>query len=315
MSAGIQEYDWMMSGNKIKPWHGIGTVVEGCPTSDEAIRLAKLDWDVLQEPVVMSNGNEVPNTFINYRSDIMQPLGIVKKSYTIQQNRDSFAFLDEIIKNTQGVEAHYETAGSLFNGAKVFMTIRLPNTKILDDDTEHYLYFLNSHDASYPFTAGVTSVRVVCNNTLQMALSNSIRSWKCRHTVSIEYKKQEAARQLGLAINYIDAMQKEALTMASKQIKDKLFIESLFNELKAKNLVSSETSFAKLTDRIFQVRETKEDLENFRYTNWGIYNAVADVLSNQKPLRETKTYNENKCIRAFVDEPVLLAAEKILMAA
>lgn len=314
MAAQLQEYDWMVSGNKVTPWHGLGTVVDGCPTSDDAIRLAKLDWDVLEEPVKMSNGIEVPDRFITYRNDVNVPLGIVGSTYHIEQNKDAFAFVDEIIKNTQGVEARYETAGSLFNGKKVFMTVKLPTSKLVDDNVDNYLYFLNSHDGSIQFTAGITSIRIVCNNTLQMALANSTRSWKCRHTETIQSKKKEAAKQLGLAIDYLDAMKKESLQMAAKQVKDKLFVESLWKELSSKQLVS-ETTFAQLTERIFQVRETKSDLENFRYSAWGMYNAVADVLSNQKPGRETKTYNENKCLRAFQNEPVLLAAEKVLLAA
>ena len=118
MAHGLMDYDWMVSA-KERPWHGIGTVVEDAPTSDEAIKLAKLDWDVVQVPV-MANGIEIPNYFCNMRDDVNLPLGIVKGRYKIVQNTEAFDFVDNIIGNDE-IECHYETAGSLFNGKKILL--------------------------------------------------------------------------------------------------------------------------------------------------------------------------------------------------
>ena len=175
MSAGLLEYDWMLS-NKERPWHGIGTVVEDAPTSDDAIKIAKLDWKVTQVPV-MSNRIEIPNYFCNFREDINMPLGIVKGRYKVVQNNEAFDFVDNIIGNDK-IECCYETAGSLFNGKKIFLLVKLPNKELLGDDVENYLFFTNSHDGSSALTAGITNVRVVCNNTLQMALAGAKRTWK-----------------------------------------------------------------------------------------------------------------------------------------
>ena len=60
MSAGLFDYDWMLS-TKERPWHGIGTIVQDAPTSDDAIRIAKLDWEVKQYPVY-SNGKKIEGT-------------------------------------------------------------------------------------------------------------------------------------------------------------------------------------------------------------------------------------------------------------
>ena len=84
MAAGLLQYDWMLSA-KEKPWHGIGTVVEEAPTSDDAIRIAKLDWTVEQFPVY-ANGNPIQDVFANVRSDTNEALGIVRNRYKIIQN-------------------------------------------------------------------------------------------------------------------------------------------------------------------------------------------------------------------------------------
>ena len=95
MSAGLLSYDWMLSV-KERPWHGIGTVVNDAPTSDEAIKIAKLDWQVSQEPIY-GNGKVVEGVYANVRSDTQDVLGIVKSKYRIYQNDESFSFVDDIV--------------------------------------------------------------------------------------------------------------------------------------------------------------------------------------------------------------------------
>lgn len=111
MSAGLENFDWMMSV-KERPWHGIGTVVDTAPCSADALKIAKLDWTVEQFPV-QANGMEIPNYFANIRSDTNQILGVVRSRYNVLQNADAFNFIDDIIENNSDVECKYETAGSL----------------------------------------------------------------------------------------------------------------------------------------------------------------------------------------------------------
>ena len=153
MSAGLLEYDWMLSA-KERPWHGIGTVVEEAPTSEDAIRIARLDWTVDQFPV-FANGNEIPGYFANVRSDTNEALGVVRNRYKIVQNTEAFDFVDGIVANKH-LECRYETAGSLFNGRRIFLLVKLPNKDLLGDLVENYLFFTNSHDGSSALTAGIT---------------------------------------------------------------------------------------------------------------------------------------------------------------
>ena len=309
MSAGILEYDWMMSV-KQKPWHGIGTVVEDAPTSDEAIKIAKLDWKIEQVPV-MANGVEIPNYFANIRSDTNQALGVVRGRYKVVQNNEAFDFVDNIISN-KDVECRYETAGSLFNGRKIFLLVKLPNKELLGDDVENYLFFTNSHDGSSALTAGITNVRVVCNNTLQMALKGAQRTWTCRHTDSIFAKKAQAQEALGLAVTYIDKMQETAWELASKKINE----EAFFRKLVEKNPTNlCEKNKEQAIERMHLIYTQKDDLQNFRGSAWGMYNAVADFVSNTTPFRNTATYQENKMNQFCSGYAMLNTAQDLLMVA
>ena len=310
MAHGLMEYDWMISA-KERPWHGIGTVVEEAPTSEDAIRIAKLDWKVEQFPVE-SNGKIIPNYFANIRTDVNQPLGIVKNRYRIIQNSEAFDFVDNIVGSDE-IKCRYETAGSIFNGKKIFLLVRLPNKELLGDDVENYLFFTNSHDGSSAFTAGITNVRVVCNNTLQMALRSAKRTWTCKHTQSIDSKKRQAQESLGLAVKYIDSMDETAEELYQKKIDEEKFFRRLFEAKYIKD--QAEKNKETMIERMHIIYNEKDDLQNFRGTGWGIYNAVADYISNAEPLRKTSTYQQNKLDRFLVGDYMLKTAQDILMAA
>lgn len=309
MAHGLMDYDWMLSV-KQKPWHGIGTIVEDAPTSDEAIKIAKLDWTIQQIPV-MANGKEIPNYFANVRSDTNEALGVVRGRYKVVQNTEAFDFVDGIIEN-KDVECRYETAGSLFNGRKIFLLVKLPNKELLGDDVENYLFFTNSHDGSSALTAGITNVRVVCNNTLQMAIRGAQRTWTCRHTDSIFAKKAQAQEALGLAVTYMDSMDKTAEELAMKKINEELFFRKLF-EKNPTNLCEKNKEQA--IERMHLIYTQKDDLQNFRGSAWGMYNAVADFVSNTTPFRNTATYQENKMNQFCNGYAMLTTAQDLLMVA
>lgn len=310
MSAGFEMNDWMFSANGIRPWHGIGEVIQEAPTSDDAIKIAKLNWKVVQEPVYMKDGTEVENLYLNLREDTKDILGVVRGRYNIAQNEDSFKFVDNIIQNSKGIECRYETAGSLFNGKRVFMLVRLPEVNILGDEIENYLFFSNSHDGSSGLMAGISNIRVVCNNTLQLAESNAQRIWKIRHTQSIEDRKMEAEQALGLALTYNERIKEDAEKMALKRIDEEKFFKAFFAELHL-----SEKNAEKTLIQIRDIYTGKNDLQNFRGSAWGMYNAVADFVSNAEPLRKTQTLNQWKMVGFMEGYKMLEKAQELLQVA
>lgn len=307
---GIMENDQMFSARGIRPWHGLGTIVQDCPTSEEAIRLANLGWEVVQEPVCLQSGKPINGVYANIRTDTQDVLGIVRDRYRIVQNIDSFSFVDNIINNSKGIECRYETAGSLFNGKRIFMLVRLPDINLVGDAVENYLFFSNSHDGSTGLMAGITNIRVVCNNTLQMAEKGASRLWKIRHTESLKGKQAEAEIALGLALSYNERIKEDAERLALQKVDEEKFFRKFFEELK---LV--EKNKEKVMLAIADLYHNKNDLQNFKGTKWGLYNAVCDYVSNGESLRETSTKKDYQMARFMDGYSMIGSAQKILMVA
>lgn len=128
-----------------KPWHGLGTKVEEAPTSTDALRLAGLDWQVIQEPIYTDTGERISGYKANVRDSDRKVLGVVTDRYKIIQNQEAFAFTDSLL----GEGVRYETAGALQEGRKVWLLARLPREYIISGERiSPYLVFSNTHDGS-----------------------------------------------------------------------------------------------------------------------------------------------------------------------
>ena len=204
-----------------KPWHGLGIIVQEAPTSEDALHLAGLDWDVVQYPVFVQD-KEVEGVKANVRSSDESVLGIVSKKYKIVQNKEAFSFTDSLLDTG---DVRYETAGSLRNGKTIWLLAQLPKTTILGDEIDQYLVFMNSHDGQGAVRCFCTPVRVVCNNTLNAALDGAKRCWSFRHLGDIESNLQAARNTLVKAEEYMDALAVEADKFANTGISDTQFYQ------------------------------------------------------------------------------------------
>lgn len=185
-----------MFSTRVKPWHGLGQIVAEAPTSKDALTLAELDWKVLQEPIFTGTNDLIVGYKANVRSTDRRVLGVVSDRYRVVNNDEAFAFTDELL----GEGVRYETAGSLQNGRKVWLLARLPHEYIITGERiSPYLVFSNTHDGSGAIKVALTPVRVVCNNTLNLALSMTKRCWSTIHTGEMQNKMQEAKDTLFLA--------------------------------------------------------------------------------------------------------------------
>ena len=273
-----------------KPWHGLGTKVEEAPTSADALRLAGLDWNVEQKNIQLCGGSKVPGYKANVRSTDGKVLGVVSDRYRIVQNADAFEFTDSII----GGDVRYETAGSLNGGKKIWLLAKLPETEIVGDKTEPYLCFSNTHDGSGAVRVCMTPIRVVCNNTLNLALDSAKRAWSVRHTGSLQSKMHEARTCLRMANTYMGALAEKADRMANTTItRDQLnmILDELFPE--DEHSTEREKQNAKKLRDEYMVCYFAPDLIKFRDTAWGAYNAMSDMITHNAPLRKTENYREN----------------------
>lgn len=184
------------------PWHRLGTQLESPATAAQAIQAAHLNWEVVKAPLYIKPRRRsyapVPSQFAMVRADQKVPhvLGIVGKSYTPLQNRDAFAWFDPIVGNNAAV---YHTAGALDDGAQVWILAKLPGEiRVIGDDiTEKYLLLSNSHDGSGSVHLKFTPIRVVCKNTLTMALSDGT-GVRVKHTPSLPERMALADQALGI---------------------------------------------------------------------------------------------------------------------
>ena len=144
------------------PWHGLGTEVQEAPDSREALRLAGLDWNVVQEPIYTGRKELVEGYKVNVRDSDRKPLGVVTDRYRVIQNREAFAFTDSLL----GEGVSYETVGSLMGGRKVWLLARMPHEYIISGERiSPYLLFSNTHDGSGAVRVALTPIRVFCSNT------------------------------------------------------------------------------------------------------------------------------------------------------
>lgn len=276
-----------------KPWHGMGTMVQEAPTSADALRLSGLDWTVEQRPVFLG-GN--PEPIKNYKANVRDKdgtvLGIVTDRYKVVQNSEAFAWTDDLIG---GGEVKYETAGSLKGGRKIWLLAKMPTAKVAGDDVEPYMVFTNTHDGSGAVKVAMTPIRVVCNNTLNLALSTAKRSWAMKHVGDLSAKLDEARRTLELADRYMLCLDGQAQQLANVTVTDEK-LEKILSEMfpcdPEKDTARKQNTVKQLKDE-FMICYFMPDLARFRGTGWGVINAMADMVDHCKPRRNTKSYQEN----------------------
>ncbi|MDR3142469.1 MAG: DUF932 domain-containing protein [Tannerellaceae bacterium] len=307
------ENDFMFSGRGEVPWHGIGAVLDGVLTSDEAIKAAKLTWKVDQVPVFAANNwaKQIPGYLANVRSDTKEVLGIVSDRYCVAQNQDVFAFAEELIGNGR-VKCTYETAGSLFNGRRVFMLVNMPKGRIVGDEYQPHLCLSNAHDGSACLQVFFTGIRVVCNNTLQAALRTAKRKIAIRHLSGMDVRKNEALRAMGAASKYFKNLEAFASDLAGKKVNITKVLNALFpasKEMSPRQIKANK----EVKELIKDILNTKSDLQNIKGTAWGTYNAIADYRSNAEPKRRTQTHTDHKMARFLDGDPIMNQAQEIIL--
>ena len=183
-----------------KPWHKLGTKLDKPATIEEALSAGGLNWTVSMQPLVLAGEHQsaVPQRQAIVRDDVLpgQPgrvLGAVHPNFKVLQNRDGAALFDSLFGKGAAV---YHTGGYLKKGEVVWLMAKLPKSIVLpgEDKLDTYLLFSNSHDGTLPIDIRLTTVRVVCNNTLTLALRKKDQSHVFRrgHSGNYEVLKADA---------------------------------------------------------------------------------------------------------------------------
>lgn len=297
----------MFSANREKPWHyemtkDVTKLIQEAPTSREAIEFAGLNWRVDSNPIYDGNGKEIKGFKANTRSSDEKVLGIVTDKYKIVQNIEAFDFTDNLI----GEEMRYETAGALKGGRVIWLLGKMPERYICGDMFEPYICFTNSHDGSGAVRIAMTPIRVVCNNTLNMALRGAKRSWSTKHMGNMETKLSEARHTLELADEYLNTLSIEAEKMANETMTDDDISNTLNNMFPVSDDASDrqKQNIQNIKDGIM-ICMVRPDIAQFLNTKWGFINAVSDYVGHAAPARLTSNYQENNWGKIINGHPLL----------
>ena len=283
-------------------WHSFANKVF---TQDEAVTTAQMlqganlsNWNVQLEPVadlLADNYTTVSDNFLVVRDNPITAgqkdvLSVVGSRYKTVQNEELFAFADNIHDGNPDVV--WESAGSLKNGRVVYGSMSIPRTMVLDpnganDETKLYLIVWTSHDGSVAVQSAITPVRVMCQNTLNLAMKRAKQSFKIRHTQTVEGKILAAREALGLTFAYADEFEKQAQTLFQTEISDKKFAE-IINKMYPKPEADVKGSIKKWENKVVTIGDlyNAPHNANIKGTAWGVVNTLTERLDYHRTARK-----------------------------
>jgi len=295
-------------------WENISTPVPN--NVDEALTTAHLNWTVLPRPVIV-DGCPVPGRFAYVRSDLPpghNVLEIVGSKYQIIQNQAALHFVQNII---DAGEVTLENAGTFDEGRSVFLLARTDGLTVAGERLQPYIIFSNSHDGSGKVKAALTTIRVVCKNTLSLALKTAPRVWAVTHTKSAIDHMKAATESMNFVGNYLTAYPAHVERLMETQITDAQFADITARLYPVPAVTKSNgTSVRNATeDRYIFERVYNEtpDLRAWHGTAWGVLGAATDVISHREPQRTTTTFEQNRFARNAIGGQATALAQEVIM--
>ena len=292
------------------PWHGLGVRVEPTLTAAEMMKVAELDWTVSKRKLSYKVGKDsrkaLPGRYAVVRDSDDQFMGLSADRYEPLQNQDIFDFYHRFVAYA-GMEMH--TAGSLLDGKFIWALAKVGDSFTLpgDDRTEGYLLMMNSHEPGRAAVVQHTSVRVVCMNTLGMALSSGKNAFRFPHVAIFDDTAKTAAQEaMGLSHERLNAHRLAAEHLARIRVSQEVaesYFRAVFKldpaSLQVRELADQAEAAAKRESRVMpKLRLALESgpgagLPSARGTAWGALNAVTFVVDHQLGLDREKVLRDN----------------------
>jgi phage/plasmid-like protein (TIGR03299 family) len=321
------------------PWHVAGArQVGGLELMDgierkvkahEALTLAGADYVCGLKPVYIqapsasgleapvSIVKQVPRKFAVVRLDTDEPLSIVGATYNIFQNSQVADFGEAVLDTG---EPDIETAGVLQGGLKVFFSFELPKTIKVegdDGDIQLYLVVMNGHDGNTPLTAVITPVRVVCYNTLRLAVTRAQSKFVIRHTINMEGRVAQAKTALRIAYEYGDALGRVASDLIQAPVSPVQGLRILDTVFPLPKDATEKQKDTRTALKVQEVWSESPNLANIRHTGWGLVNAITEYQDWAYPYRNGKvaTAEERRFLQTLArgeSDPASKAAELVL---
>jgi phage/plasmid-like protein (TIGR03299 family) len=277
------------------PWHGLGNRLAPRQSLEVWAEQAGMSFNILETPVrymAESSGTlgaimPFPDQKVLYRSDTKAPLSVVSNRYQVVQPREILEFYRDLTE-ISGFEL--ETAGVLKEGRKIWALAKTNQTATLkgNDTIKGYLLLATACDGTLATTAQFTSIRVVCNNTLTVALSNGSGSVKVPHSTSFD--PQAVKKQLGISVSSWDSFMYRMKILSERRVKSDEamnYFLRVFNDqtMMAPGLANERARKTVLA--LYEGQGKGSDLASASGTAFGLLNAVTEYVDHEKRARST----------------------------
>ena len=278
------------------PWHGLGSRLSPKQPIEIWQREAGMDWKIQDSPVhfksdsigALGSIHTFPDQKVLYRSDTKAPLSVVSQRYQVVQPREVLEFYRDLTE-VSGFEL--ETAGVLKGGRKFWALARTGQGTTLrgNDQVNGYLLLATSCDGTLATTATPTTVRVVCNNTLTIALDGSAKAIKVPH--STRFDPQAVKKQLGIAVSQWDNFMHRMRMLSERKVQGHEAMGFFMNVLCDANsnmplpaVLPNERALRKV-QCLYEGQGRGSTLESAQGTAWGLLNAVTEYVDHERRAR------------------------------
>ena len=270
------------------PWHSLGNQLTENQPLEIWLREAGMAWDILDGPVLYQSPEGIQSFADNkvlYRSDTLAPLSVVSKRYQVVQPREVLEFYRDLV-DLGGFKL--ETAGVLKGGKKLWALARTGQETLLkgNDQVKAYLLLATACDGTLATTAQFTSVRVVCNNTLQMATGNSSGAIKVPH--STKFDPDKVKQQLGLGVSTWQHFIADIHRLSERPVNSFEARRYLVDVLGDPALYFHQQPNTKVLNQVFELYTGKgigSNLASANSTAWGLVNAVTQFIDHERRAR------------------------------
>lgn len=279
-------------------WHQLGQVLPDTFTAEQAMEHGYLGgWNVRKEPIFAQVGDQqipVPNRYAVVRDNPVTKgqidvLGDVGSAYHVIQNEELAGLLDTLVDESG---AHFETAGAIDGGRKVFITMKLPgHIKIGGvDPVDNYIAAMTSHDGWMPTSIMVTPIRIVCQNTMNLAFKESSNVFRVRHTSGAQRALVQQAREaLDFTFGYLDGFQEEANQLINTELSMSKFEEIVtreFGPAKGEDApAATQTRWEGKMDEMLMLFGDASTHAEVRNTAWAGLNTLTEWYDHYAPVR------------------------------
>jgi len=280
-----------------EPWHGLGNKLTPKQPLEVWARAAGMNWSIEEAEVrFVAAGNRslgsihaFPEQKVLYRSDTQAPLSVVSARYQVVQPAEILEFYRDL---TEVSGFQLETAGVLKEGRKLWALAKTGQSATLKgkDQVNGYLLLATACDGTLATTAQFCSVRVVCNNTLQIALGDSAGAIKVPHRS--QFDAQAVKRQLGIAVSSWDAFMVRMKALSERKVSDAVAEKFLRRVLTYSTTTTADRDATAVNERaikavaqLYAGRGKGAEMASASGTAWGLLNAVTEYVDHHRRAR------------------------------